>query len=51
MLAGRGEYVVGEKEDIPILRQGLRWNEMEVKRLLRVPRFMAIDEWNVAEDL
>lgn len=24
---------------------------MEAKRLLRVPRFMPIDEWNIAEGL
>lgn len=46
-----GEYAAGGKEAIPLLRQGLRWNEMEAKRLLRVPRFMPIDEWNVAEGL
>jgi hypothetical protein len=38
-----GKHVAGGKGAIPLLRQGLRWNAMEAKRLLRVLRFMPID--------
>jgi hypothetical protein len=46
-----GKHAARVKEAIPLLRQGLRCNEMEAKRLLNVPRFMLIDERNVAEEL
>jgi len=46
-----GKHAAEGKGAIPLLRQGLSWNAMETKRLLRVPRFMPIDEWNVAEGL
>jgi len=38
-----GKHAAEGKGAIPLLRQGLRWNAMKAKRLLRVLRFMPID--------